>query len=35
LRLPNSELSPNLGAVHRDECLRRLALFNLPEREIA
>lgn len=35
LRLPNSELSPNLGAAHRDECLRRLALFNLPEREIA
>ncbi len=34
LRLPNSELSPNLGAAHRDECLRRLALFNLATHKI-
>jgi uncharacterized protein (DUF58 family) len=31
LRLPDSELTPDNGANHRDECLRRLALFNLPE----
>jgi len=31
LRLPNSELPPNNSAAHRDECLRRIALFNLPQ----
>lgn len=31
LRLPGSELPPNNGAAHRDECLRRIALFNLPD----
>ncbi len=33
LRLPGSELPPNLGVVHREECLRRIALFNLAEPE--
>ncbi len=31
LRLPDSELPPDSGAAHRDECLRRIALFNLPQ----
>jgi len=31
LRLPDGELPANLGAAHRDECLRRIALFNLPQ----
>ena len=31
LHLPNGELPPNSGIVHRDECLRRIALFNLPQ----
>ena len=31
LRLPDSELPPNNGTSHRDECLRRIALFNLPD----
>jgi uncharacterized protein (DUF58 family) len=30
LRLPDSELPPNNGMAHREECLRRIALFNLP-----
>jgi uncharacterized protein (DUF58 family) len=30
LRLPDSELPSNSGLAHRDECLRRIALFNLP-----
>ena len=29
LRLPDGELHTNNGAAHRDECLRRIALFNL------
>ncbi|HEY0665040.1 MAG TPA: DUF58 domain-containing protein [Gallionella sp.] len=29
LRLPGSELPSNNGIAHRDECLRRIALFNL------
>jgi uncharacterized protein (DUF58 family) len=29
LRLPGGELPPNNGLAQRDECLRRLALFNL------
>jgi uncharacterized protein (DUF58 family) len=31
LRLPDSELPPDSGTAHRDECLRRIALFNLPQ----
>ena len=31
LRLPDGELPPNNGAAHRDACLRRIALFNLPQ----
>ncbi|OGS90127.1 MAG: hypothetical protein A2Z95_08525 [Gallionellales bacterium GWA2_60_18] len=31
LRLPDGELPPNNGAGQRDECLRRLALFDLPQ----
>jgi len=31
LRLPDSELPSGQGAAHRDECLRRIALFNLPD----
>ncbi len=31
LRLPDSELPPNNGIAQRDECLRRIALFNLPQ----
>jgi uncharacterized protein (DUF58 family) len=30
LRLPDGELPGNSGPAHRDECLRRIALFNLP-----
>jgi uncharacterized protein (DUF58 family) len=33
LRLPDGELPANLGAAHRDECLRRIALFNLPQQD--
>ena len=31
LRLPGSELPPDTGKAQRDECLRRIALFNLPQ----
>ena len=31
LRLPDGELPPDSGTAHRDECLRRIALFNLPQ----
>ncbi|MBI5430138.1 MAG: DUF58 domain-containing protein [Nitrosomonadales bacterium] len=31
LRLPDNELPCNYGIAHRDECLRRIALFNLPQ----
>ena len=31
LRLPDGELPAENGAAHRDECLRRIALFNLPQ----
>ncbi len=31
LRLPGSELPPGDGPAHRDECLRRLALFGISE----
>jgi uncharacterized protein (DUF58 family) len=31
LRLPNGELLSNNGIAHRDECLRRIALFNLQQ----
>jgi uncharacterized protein (DUF58 family) len=31
LRLPESELLPNNGSAQRGECLRRIALFRLPE----
>jgi uncharacterized protein (DUF58 family) len=30
LRLPDGELPSSNGIAHRDECLRRIALFNLP-----
>jgi uncharacterized protein (DUF58 family) len=30
LRLPGGELPPDSGKAQRDECLRRIALFNLP-----
>ena len=33
LRLPDGELPSNNGAAHRDECLRRIALYNLPQHE--
>jgi len=33
LRLPDGELPANLGAAHRDECLRRIAMFNLPQQD--
>ncbi len=33
LRLPDGELPPGNGAAQRDECLRRIALFNLPKRQ--
>lgn len=32
LRLPDGELPPGSGSAQRDECLRRLALFGLPQR---
>ena len=31
LRLPDAELPSGQGTAHRDECLRRIALFNLPD----
>ena len=31
LSLPDGELPPANGIAHRDECLRRIALFNLPQ----
>ena len=31
LRLPDSELPPASGMAQRDKCLRRLALYNLPQ----
>jgi len=31
LRLPDSELPPGTGKAQRDECLCRIALFNLPQ----
>ncbi|HEU0220387.1 MAG TPA: DUF58 domain-containing protein [Gallionella sp.] len=31
LRLPDGELPASSGTAHRDECLRRIALFNLPQ----
>lgn len=31
LRLPDGELPPDSGKAQRDECLRRIALFNLPQ----
>ena len=31
LHLPDGELPPNNGSAQRDECLRRLALFRIPE----
>jgi uncharacterized protein (DUF58 family) len=31
LRLPDGDLPPDNGTAHRDECLRRIALFNLPQ----
>ena len=31
LRLPDSELPAGNGTAHRDECLRRIALFNLSD----
>ena len=34
LRLPDSELPPDNGTAQRDECLRRLALFNLPQQNV-
>jgi uncharacterized protein (DUF58 family) len=33
LHLPNGRLPPGSGILHRDECLRRIALFNLPQQE--
>lgn len=33
LRLPDSELPPGDGLTQRDECLRRIALFELPQQE--
>ena len=33
LRLPDGELPPANGIVHRDECLRRIALFSLPQQK--
>ena len=34
LRLPDGELPPDNGIAHRDECLRRIALFNLPQQSV-
>ena len=31
LRMPDGELPSGNGIAHRDECLRRIALFNLPQ----
>jgi uncharacterized protein (DUF58 family) len=31
LRLPDGDLPSSNGMAHRDECLRRIALFNLPQ----
>jgi len=31
LRLPDGELPPNSGSAQREECLRRIALFGLPQ----
>ena len=31
LRMPDGELPSNNGIAHRDECLRRIALFDLPQ----
>jgi uncharacterized protein (DUF58 family) len=31
LKLPDGELPPGGGPAHRDECLRRIALFGLPQ----
>jgi len=31
LRMPDGELPASNGMAHRDECLRRIALFNLPQ----
>lgn len=33
LRLPDIELPASNGAAQRDECLRRIALFNLPQQD--
>lgn len=33
LRLPDGELPPGSGQLHRDECLRRLALFGLTRQD--
>jgi len=33
LRLPDGELSPASGNSHRDACLNRIALFNLPSQK--
>lgn len=35
LRLPDNELPPANGMAQRDECLRRIALFNLPQQGAA
>ena len=35
LRLPDAELPSSNGLAHRDECLRRIALFNLPQQDIS
>jgi len=34
LRLPGGELPPDNGTAHRDECLHRIALFNLPQQNV-
>lgn len=34
LRLPDGELPSHSGPAHRDECLRRIALFNLPHANV-
>ena len=33
LRMPDGELPSSNGIAHRDECLRRIALFNLPQQK--
>jgi uncharacterized protein (DUF58 family) len=35
IRLPDTELPSGRGAAHRNECLRRIALFNLPQHPIS